>query len=128
MKITIPISVGELLDKISILQIKSQYINNSYVIVELEDLTKIAKECDVYDEEEIQRLLEVNSKLWKIEDELRISEHKFIFDDEFIRNTDFFLKKPLIYTCVTLFILGIILHRLFCVRTTIDKLLFPNAE
>ena len=86
MKITIPISVGELLDKISILQIKSQYINNSYVIVELEDLTKIAKECDVYDEEEIQRLLEVNSKLWKIEDELRISEHKFIFDDEFIRN------------------------------------------
>jgi len=40
----------------------------------------------------------------------------------------FFLKKPLVYTCVTLFILGIILHRLFCVRTTIDKLLFPNAE
>ena len=29
------------------------------------------------------------------------------------------------YTCVFLFILGIILHRLFCVRTTIDKLLFP---
>lgn len=86
MKITIPISVGELLDKISILQIKSQYINNSYVIVELEDLTKIAKEYDVYDEKEIQRLLEVNSKLWKIEDELRISEKKFIFDDDFIHN------------------------------------------
>jgi len=29
-------------------------------------------------------------------------------------------------TCVMLFILGIILHRIFCVRTTIDKLLFPN--
>jgi hypothetical protein len=28
--------------------------------------------------------------------------------------------------CVMLFILGIILHRIFCVRTTIDKLLFPN--
>ncbi len=27
-----------------------------------------------------------------------------------------------------LFITGIILHRLFCVRTTIDKLLFPNAQ
>jgi Na+/melibiose symporter-like transporter len=40
----------------------------------------------------------------------------------------FFLKKSLVYTCITLFILGIILHRLFCVRTTIDKLLFPNAE
>ena len=30
------------------------------------------------------------------------------------------------YTLIGLFILGIILHRLFCVRTTIDKLLFPN--
>ena len=28
---------------------------------------------------------------------------------------------------IALFILGIILHRLFCVRTTIDKLLFPNS-
>ena len=27
-----------------------------------------------------------------------------------------------------LFLLGIILHRIFCVRTTIDKILFPNAE
>ena len=32
-----------------------------------------------------------------------------------------------LYTAVGLFILGIILHRLFCVRTTIDKALFPNA-
>ena len=31
-----------------------------------------------------------------------------------------------LYTLIGLFILGIILHRLFCVRTTIDKLLFPN--
>ena len=30
-----------------------------------------------------------------------------------------------IYTLLGLFILGIILHKLFCVRTTIDKLLFP---
>jgi len=30
-----------------------------------------------------------------------------------------------IYLSIILFILGIILHRLFCVRTTIDKLLFP---
>ena len=26
-----------------------------------------------------------------------------------------------------LFILGIVLHRMFCVRTTVDKILFPNA-
>jgi hypothetical protein len=38
-----------------------------------------------------------------------------------------FFKYNFIYTALALFILGIILHRLFCVRTTIDKLLFPNA-
>ena len=31
-------------------------------------------------------------------------------------------------TLVIVFILGIILHRVFCVRTTIDKLLFPNVS
>jgi len=30
------------------------------------------------------------------------------------------------YTSITFFILGIVLHRIFCVRTTVDKLLFPN--
>ena len=29
------------------------------------------------------------------------------------------------FICVILFILGIVLHRLFCVRTTVDKILFP---
>lgn len=38
------------------------------------------------------------------------------------------LNTPFLYTLVVLFILGIVLHRLFCVRTTIDKLLFPNAK
>ena len=30
-----------------------------------------------------------------------------------------------LYVAVLLFILGIVLHRIFCVRTTIDKILFP---
>ena len=38
-----------------------------------------------------------------------------------------FFKYNFIYTTIVLFILGIILNRLFCVRTTVDKLLFPNA-
>jgi hypothetical protein len=37
-------------------------------------------------------------------------------------------KYSFIYTILFLFILGILLHRIFCVRTTVDKLLFPNAE
>ena len=38
----------------------------------------------------------------------------------------YFFKYSFITTLLTLFILGIVLHRLFCVRTTIDKLLFPK--
>ena len=37
----------------------------------------------------------------------------------------YFFKKSFYITLICLFVLGIILHRLFCVRTTIDKLLFP---
>jgi len=32
-----------------------------------------------------------------------------------------------LYTTIVFFIIGIILHTLFCVRTTVDKLLFPNV-
>jgi hypothetical protein len=38
----------------------------------------------------------------------------------------YFFKYSFITTLVILFILGIVLHKLFCVKTTIDKLLFPN--
>ena len=36
----------------------------------------------------------------------------------------YFFKLNILYTCIVLFILAIILHRLFCVNTTINKLLF----
>ena len=38
----------------------------------------------------------------------------------------FYFKKSFLLTLIVLFIIGIILHRLFCVRTTVDKLLFPE--
>jgi len=40
----------------------------------------------------------------------------------------YLFKVSFFYTSIILFILGIILHRLFCVRTTIDKLLFTNLH
>ena len=40
----------------------------------------------------------------------------------------YFMKWCFWKTLLGLFVLGIIMHRLFCVRTTIDKLLFPNAN
>jgi hypothetical protein len=39
-----------------------------------------------------------------------------------------FAHTSFAWTAAGLFLLGIILHRLFCVRTTIDKLLFPTAK
>ena len=84
MKITIPISVGELLDKISILQIKSQYTDNVYVNKELESLIEIAKQFEVFDFKYFDQLLEVNQKLWRIEDELRVHEKSQDFGDTFI--------------------------------------------
>tara|TARA_R100000005_G_C4975713_1_gene187199 strand:- start:188 stop:547 length:360 start_codon:yes stop_codon:yes gene_type:complete len=84
LKITIPISVGELLDKISILQIKSQYTDNIYVTKELESLIEIAKQFKVFDFKYFDQLLEVNQKLWKIEDELRVHEKSQDFSDTFI--------------------------------------------
>lgn len=37
----------------------------------------------------------------------------------------FLFRWNFIYTLVGLFLLGIFLHHIFCVRTTVDKLLFP---
>lgn len=84
MKITIPISVGELLDKISILRIKSQYTDSPYVEKELRDLIEVANNSGVYDEDSVNDLLEINQKLWNIEDELRRYENMHIFNEEFI--------------------------------------------
>lgn len=40
----------------------------------------------------------------------------------------YIFKISFVKTSITLFILGILLHRLFCVRTTIDKLLFTKLN
>ena len=39
----------------------------------------------------------------------------------------YFFKLPFLYVTIFLFSLGIFLHRIFCVRTTVDKLLFPEV-
>jgi uncharacterized membrane protein len=40
----------------------------------------------------------------------------------------YFFKFPLFISLAILFLLGIIVHRMFCVRTAMDVLLFPNAK
>lgn len=83
MKITIPISVGELIDKITILQIKSQYTDNEYVLKELQELNEIKSNIKYTADYEVQ-LKEVNQKLWTIEDKIREKEKLQEFDDEFV--------------------------------------------
>ena len=84
MLINIPVSVGELLDKITILQIKSKHTDDEYVKKELEDLTKVAKDHEVYKESYLNELFYVNSILWGIEDSLRESESRWKFGDGLI--------------------------------------------
>lgn len=80
----IQISVGELLDKITILQIKSKKSDNPFIHKELKDLSQVAKNSGVYLENYICDLKDINLKLWEIEDELRNMEKKKLFDENFI--------------------------------------------
>ena len=91
MIINTPISLGELVDKISILRIKEKNINDkekrALINQELTLLEKILEKA-LKDKNSIQKyldeLININSKLWKIEDELRENERKKNFDQEFI--------------------------------------------
>ena len=86
-----PISLGELVDKISILKIKDKNINDkekrALINKELLLLEQILEKT-LKDKKSIQKylneLININSKLWKIEDDLRENERKKNFDQEFI--------------------------------------------
>lgn len=84
MRIVVPISVGELLDKITILEIKSLLGYNEYVEKELEELKQIKDTITSYTEEYMNQLRKVNQNLWKIEDRLRVLEKEQRFNNEFI--------------------------------------------
>ena len=90
MLIDTPISLGELVDKISILMIKKTNITDSIklklVAKELEFLQKTLKKYISDDEinEFLQKLVNINSKLWNIEDEIREFERNKLFDQTFI--------------------------------------------
>ena len=90
MLINTPISLGELVDKISILMIKKKNISDSiklqHVNKELEFLQKTLKKYISDDEinEFLLKLVNINSKLWDIEDDIRECERKKLFDQTFI--------------------------------------------
>lgn len=89
--IMVPIPPGELVDKITILEIKSERIGDRQKLLnvrrELDLLQKTWREstlavADVLDQ--TQRLKSVNERLWDIEDRIRLKESSGAFDAEFI--------------------------------------------
>ena len=93
MEIKGPISLGELIDKITILEIKNEKINDKEKIKnisnELDKLFSLLnslqlskKDLDKYS----KQLYVVNKKLWETEDVLRALENEKSFNKEFIEN------------------------------------------
>tara|TARA_Y100001934_G_scaffold272359_1_gene360464 strand:- start:667 stop:1062 length:396 start_codon:yes stop_codon:yes gene_type:complete len=95
MKISIPVSVGELLDKISILEIKKERIQESdkkkNVSTELNLLRKVQIDSELVEticpkilDQLCQQLKKVNEELWKVEDKLRLLEEESNFSIAFV--------------------------------------------
>ena len=89
--IQISISVGELIDKITILKIKKKFIKLKDKLLNvdkelniLEPILKIDKINSPKIQKLTEQLYEINLKLWEIEDKLREKERMSDFDEEFI--------------------------------------------
>ena len=90
--ISVPVSYGEVLDKITILEIKSERISDENKLINVRHELKVLSQTwcgTVADESEISemriRLKVINEALWEIEDDIRDKEGAKEFDDEFIR-------------------------------------------
>jgi hypothetical protein len=92
MEITTPISAGELLDKITILKIKSDKLTDAEklknVQTELTALNAVAANAFEFDaplSKLVDQLQNINGKLWVIEDDIRDCERAGDFGAEFVR-------------------------------------------
>ena len=90
MIIKTPVSLGELVDKISILHIKNLNIKDSEKLkLVKEELLLLNKTLDDHInrndiQQHLESLITINSKLWVIEDDIRDCERNKIFDQKFI--------------------------------------------
>ena len=91
-KIIVEVSIGELLDKISILEIKQEkikdpeklkFISDEHAVLK-DQLNKNVKSNDKI-EKLFQSLKEINAKLWVIEDDKRLCEKEKDFTEKFIK-------------------------------------------
>jgi hypothetical protein len=84
-----PISIGELIDKITILEIKQIYMTGiklKNINKEMKLLKNILQDKNLeINIDLIKNLKKINNTLWEIEDNIRIKESKQEFDEEFIK-------------------------------------------
>jgi len=96
-----PISIGELIDKITILELKLEFLTDTNkllnVNIELNHLNKILNELTLTDiSAERDSLKLVNRRLWHIENHKRLCEKNQTFDSEFIDSArQVYLKNDL---------------------------------
>ncbi len=87
--INLPTSLGEIIDKLTILEIKIERIidaeKRKNCIREYEILTKVTEKHNLSYPGQKHKLKGVNEKLWELEDKIREKDVKEEFDDEFIR-------------------------------------------
>ena len=86
----IEVSVGELVDKVTILEIKVEKINDRSKLENISKEYKLLKTAlkgmsITTDSQDFKRLKQVNLRLWKIEDDIRLKEFQQEFDQEFIK-------------------------------------------
>ena len=90
MIVNIPISLGELIDKISILLIKEKNISDEKKLSKIREELSLLKKTlnhkinDNNIKNYLNKLVEINTKLWKIEDDIRDCERSKKFDKIFI--------------------------------------------
>ena len=86
--IHVPVSLGELIDKITILEIKKQHMKGKQqqnVEKELESLKLVLKSKNLdININLVNKLKTINNNLWEIEDQIRLKESKQEFNQEFI--------------------------------------------
>jgi hypothetical protein len=86
----VPVSVGELVDKITILQIKLAHARSpeqaQHIATELTELNQVLIQLDLPVDiaQETAQLYAVNQELWDIEDAKRQHEKRQVFDSEFV--------------------------------------------
>ena len=88
MKLSIIVSVGEIVDKLTILKIKREKIVDSEKLIhinnEINELESTLSDANIPYDDLAKELYEVNLTLWTIEDDIRVKEKEKLFDQSFI--------------------------------------------